>query len=244
MPGMHLYALPELFRIEARRLVAWSRLLVHGTVFLLAVGVAILSYRYLFNLGPIPPNIAANRFRTMWLIVHAGFASTALLTGAIQFNSKLRRRWPTFHRRTGRIYGSSCLIGASAGLILAMGSNAGPIASAGFGSLAVAWFYSTWLGWQRARTGQFASHRRWMIRSWALTLSAVTLRAYLPLSEMSGLPELPAYRAISFLCWIPNILVAELLLRREAANAQRRLPALPLLAGPDMSLPQRAGRPP
>lgn len=219
MPEMNLYALPELVRTEARRRSAWFRSMVSGTVVLAAIAIALLSYRYLLDIGPIPPNIASNRFRPVWLIAHAGFASTALLIGAVQFSGKARRSTPWLHRWVGRTYATACLLGAGAGLVLAIGSSAGPIATAGFGSLAIAWIYSTTLGWQRARTGQFASHRRWMIRSWALTLSAVTLRGYIAFAEMAAWPELPAYRAISFLCWVPNLLVAELLLRRDPSNA-------------------------
>jgi hypothetical protein len=224
VPEMHLHASRQPARFDIRRLAAPSHFLLRGAVFLLAIAVAIVSYRYLFGVGPVPPIIAANRFRTGWLILHVGFASTALLGGAIQFNSKVRQRWPQLHRRAGRIYAASCLIGACTGLILAMGSSAGPIASVGFASLAIVWFYSTWLGWQRAVAGRFASHRRWMIRSWALTLAAVTLRIYLPLAEVADLPEMPAYQAISFLCWVPNLIVAELLLRRGALAPQRRSP--------------------
>jgi uncharacterized membrane protein len=237
MPEMHLHALPQLLRIEVPRLAGWSRMAMRGTVFVLAAAIALLSYRYLLGIGPVPPIIAVNRFRTVWLIVHVGFASTALLTGIMQFHGRLRQRRPGLHRRMGRIYVSSCLIGAATGFVLAWGSSAGPIASVGFSSLAVLWFYATWLGWQRARTGRFASHRRWIIRSWALTLAAVTLRIYLPLSEIADLPELPAYRAIAFLCWIPNLFLAELLLRRETETSRRDFPARPTVA----SLPQEAG---
>lgn len=59
-----------------------------------------------------------------------------------------------------------------------------------------------------------------MIRSWALTLAAVTLRVYLPLVMALDLPFLPWYRAISFLAWVPNLIVAELWLRRADARGQ------------------------
>ena len=39
---------------------------------------------------------------------------------------------------------------------------------------------------------------------------------YLPLVEVFDLPFLPWYRAISFLAWVPNLMVAELWLRRRA----------------------------
>jgi uncharacterized membrane protein len=204
---------------DRRALVVRPRRLALGIVFLLAIAIALVSYRYLFDLPPIPPNIANNRYRTSWLVVHAGCAATALLVGAVQFSARLRRRRPAIHRWVGRIYVVACLVGGASGLVLAVGSVAGPVATAGFASLAIIWVLTSALGWRCARTGAFAAHRRWMMRSWALTLAAVTLRLYIPAFEALGLPELPAYRAISFLCWVPNLLAAELLLRRDGPAA-------------------------
>ena len=61
---------------------------------------------------------------------------------------------------------------------------------------------------------RFDDHRRWMIRSWALTLAAVTLRLYLPAVMILDWPFLPWYRAIAFLAWVPNLAIAELYLLR------------------------------
>ncbi len=56
-------------------------------------------------------------------------------------------------------------------------------------------------------------HRRWMVRNFALTFAAVTLRLWLPASVVSGIPFEAAYPVIAWLCWVPNLLAAELLLR-------------------------------
>lgn len=53
-----------------------------------------------------------------------------------------------------------------------------------------------------------------MIRSYSLTLAAVTLRIYLPLSLALGVPFANAYQVISWLCWLPNIILAEWVVRR------------------------------
>lgn len=190
----------------------------HAAIACLAVLIAAASYRYLFGDLAVPPLIAANRFRFSWLAMHAGFAATALLVGAAQFSRALRKARPALHRRVGRIYAVSCLIGAVAGFVLAIGSSAGPIASVGFGALAIAWSGTTLAGWRYALLRDFTSHRAWMIRSWALTLSAVTLRIYLFAAETAGLPQLPAYQAIAFLCWVPNLLAAEVLLQRGSGS--------------------------
>ena len=48
---------------------------------------------------------------------------------------------------------------------------------------------------------------------------AVTLRIYLPLSQMAGLPFDAAYQTISWLCWVPNLIVAEWIILRQRHTA-------------------------
>jgi hypothetical protein len=188
-----------------------------------AIGLA--SYRYLVPGAPggAPP-ILANRFTALGVLtVHAGFAASALILGPLQFLAGLRRRRPVVHRWVGRGYVACCLAAGLAGLLLAFGARTGPVSTAGFGSLAVIWLWTTAQGWLSARGRRFADHRRWMIRSYALTFAAVTLRLYLPLAFILPTGYDNTYRAISFLCWVPNLMVAELWLRRAA-------PARPLRA--------------
>jgi hypothetical protein len=65
---------------------------------------------------------------------------------------------------------------------------------------------------------RFVQHRAWMIRSFALTFAAVTLRLYLPLAALLSINFVDAYRAISFLAWLPNLLVVEIYLRSRKAS--------------------------
>jgi uncharacterized membrane protein len=189
----------------------------------LCLGIAVYSARYLLHPPRTPAQALDNALGVPWLFIHIAGAVTALLLGSLQFLPALRRRPSPPHRWVGRVYVLGCLIGGAAGLILAFGSSAGPIASAGFGGLAVTWIVMTLLGLHAALQGRFAKHRRWMIRSWALTLAAVTLRLYLPLVMALDLPFLPWYRAISFLAWVPNLVAAELWLRRTGSRV-RTLP--------------------
>ena len=153
--------------------------------------------------------------RPLVFLTHVVGGSTALALGVFQLATWRgpRRAW---HRRAGRVYVAACLAGAVAGLGLAVTSSAGPIASLGFGLLAVAWFGTTFMGWRTAVAGEFGKHRRWMIRSLSLTLAAVTLRLMLPMIPLTGLDFVEGYRAVAFLCWIPNLLVAEAWVRLAA----------------------------
>jgi len=179
-----------------------------------SIGVALFSYRYLASVGPLAPTIIANAFARPWLSLHVAGAATALLLVAVQFLPRVRATMPAVHRRIGRIYVASCLVGAVSGIALAFGSTAGPIATMGFGGLGIAWLVANLAGWQTARQRRFDRHRIWMIRSFALTFAAVTLRIYLGLRPLLGVDFLDGYRAISFLCWVPNLIVAEIVIHR------------------------------
>ncbi|HEX2817772.1 MAG TPA: DUF2306 domain-containing protein [Phenylobacterium sp.] len=189
---------------------------------LLSLGIAVGSYRYLLPGTPgIPPGIADNLMRHPWLILHAGLAATALTLGPFQFVTRLRTALPRVHRWMGRVYVFACLIGGAAGLMLAWGTSAGPIAQGGFGTLGVLWIVCAAQAWRLALARRFVEHRRWMVRSFALTFAAVTLRLYLPFAAMTDHSFMEGYRAISWLCWVPNLLIAELYLNW----ARLRIPA-------------------
>ena len=209
------------FELGVRR-VAWLMMWSIGAI--LCAGLALFSYRYLLQLDDVPPIIARNVLKNPWLLVHVAGAATALLVGPVQFSSGLRTRFRSIHRWIGRIYVLSCLVGGVGGFLLALGASTGPISTMGFGSLAIVWIVATSLAWRRAMQRRFIEHRAWMIRSFALTLAAVTLRLYLPMASFLPVHFDDAYRAISFLSWVPNLLVAELYLRHRALLKSTSLP--------------------
>jgi uncharacterized membrane protein YozB (DUF420 family) len=89
--------------------------------------------------------------------------------------------------------------------------------TAGFGTLAVAWLTCAALGLRAILRGDVAAHRRWMLRTFALTYAGVTLRLWLiVLIPLLGGDFLRAYLFTPFLCWVPNLVIAELLLRRTS----------------------------
>ena len=146
------------------------------------------------------------------LQVHVAASGVAMLVGAFQFFKPLRAKAPALHRWIGRIYVAACVIGGVAGGVIALSSTAGPIAGWGFLMLALLWVPFTLLALRAAMRRDFIAHERWMIRSFALTFAAVTLRIYLPVAITQNQGEFPldAYRAIAWLAWVPNLIVAEL----------------------------------
>ncbi len=189
---------------------------------LLALGVAGYAATVVIVPGLRPP-LVRSLFADWPIAAPAHFlgGAIALAVGAFQLNARLRARFIAIHRWLGRTYLLAIAVGGAASLALAMNSSAGPVARIGFGLLGVLWLVSTFNAYRYIRQRNVAEHRNWMIRSYALTLAAVTLRIYLPLSMIGGIPFAIAYPAIAWLCWVPNLLVAEWLVRsgRVAASS-------------------------
>ena len=153
--------------------------------------------------------------RALFAILHFGVGGLVLVIGPFQFVPAIRAGWPTLHRWMGRVYVLGCVGSGMAGFVLASNTNAGPVARTGFSLLAAAWLATTIMAFIKARQRNFNEHKRWMIRSYALTLAAVTLRIYLPASMIGfGMSFAQVYPAISFACWVPNAIIAELILRK------------------------------
>ncbi|MDQ2690535.1 MAG: DUF2306 domain-containing protein, partial [Chloroflexota bacterium] len=65
-------------------------------------------------------------------------------------------------------------------------------------------------------------HREWMIRNYALTLAGLMLRVWVPLSTSTGIDFTTAYMFIGWLCWVPNLFIAEWIIRRTRPAQRRR----------------------
>lgn len=194
-------------------------------VVLLAIEIAIVSMlRYVTGGDTPPPPVAANAFATPFLVIHVIAGMIALLVGPLQFVRRIRTRHPGVHRATGIVYMAACAIGAPAGFVIAVGTTSGSLAATGFATAAVLWPLFTWLGWRAVVGRRFGDHREWMLRSWAMTAAAITLRLMLPFSGLVlGLKFYTAYPVIAWLAWLTNLALTELYIRRT--RGARRDPA-------------------
>jgi uncharacterized membrane protein len=150
------------------------------------------------------------------LRLHIAGGMGALLAGPWQFSEKLRARRLNLHRWLGRFYLIEVGLGSIAGFAMSFVSEEGLPTHLGFGILAVLWFFTGLQAYRMVRRGNIEAHRQWMIRNFALTLAAVTLRNYLPLM-LFGLhwSFRASYITVSWLCWVPNLLVAEWMISRR-----------------------------
>jgi uncharacterized membrane protein len=190
--------------------MSFSRIsLIIAGIFSLIIGIT--SYRFLvLDMNLAFPNFGSHiSNRNITLLAHISAAPIALIIGAIQLLPKKRAKFPTLHRWLGRLYGIAILIGGISGLMLAINALGGAIAGWGFGLLAILWIAATAQAIRMAMTRNFIEHRKWMIRSFALTFAAVTLRIYLLGFVLAGVSYIPASVYIAWMCWVPNIIFAE-----------------------------------
>lgn len=179
--------------------------------------IALMSYRFLFmDLNLAFPEMPGHILdRKMIFIAHISASPVALVLGSVNLWERRRKKRPTAYRWTGRVYAVAILIGGLSGLGLAIGASGGTVATFGFGILSILWMGSTAQAVRFAMARDFKAHRRWMIRSFALTFAAVTLRLYLPVFMIFG--EMTYAQAsvwVAWLCWIPNLALAEWWVRR------------------------------
>lgn len=158
------------------------------------------------------------------LYLHITGMGTALAIGGLQFVPMLRRRKPRLHRAVGRVYMPAALVGSLAGGIFAVSLPAEPGLPAVLAIVGVAstTFAFTALGALRLWQGDYLAHGEWMIRSYSQTLSGTTLRMMIPLMDHAGLPWHENYLTALWMCWVPNLFVAELLIHYRRCRREGR----------------------
>ncbi len=137
---------------------------------------------------------------------HIFSSGIVLLCGAFLFSKHILKKWPKFHRLAGRTYVALLLlISAPSGLIMGFHANGGWSVQLSFLLLTPLWWWFTWKGLQSAMRKDFQTHRIWMIRSYALTFSAISLRVYQFLlgTFIVMEPEMQ-YLLVSWLSWLGN----------------------------------------
>lgn len=166
--------------------------------------------------------IGIDHWRTAFFI-HVYASMLVLFAGFSQFSKRLLKNNPRLHRTMGYIYVANVLlITGPAGLIMGFYANGGTVSRIAFVLLAVLWIFFTTMALVKAKQKNFKAHRNYMMRSYALTLSAITLRAWkYGITNTMTLPPMDVYRVVAWLGWVGNLVVAEYLIRRHQKNQRK-----------------------
>jgi uncharacterized membrane protein len=151
--------------------------------------------------------------------VHVFSSVLTLLAGFTQFSAEILRKHPRLHRTLGRIYAWDILaINFPAGVVMAVYANGHLPSKIAFLILDSLWFWFTLKAITEIKRGHVQAHRDYMMRSYALTLSALTLRTWkILLTNTTNLSQETIYMMDAWLGFVPNLLCAEwLILSRQA----------------------------
>lgn len=151
---------------------------------------------------------------SVWMPVfylHIITGMLAIAIGPFQFLQRFRDRSMKLHRKLGKTYVAAILLlAAPTGLYMAFYAEGGWLSTLGFVAMSALWFYTTLKALTEAKNGNIAAHKRWMIRSYAVTFSAVTLRLLVPaFSLLLQLDEQFVIVSTAWISWMLNLLVAE-----------------------------------
>jgi uncharacterized membrane protein len=110
------------------------------------------------------------------LMLHGLAGATALIAGAAQMSSRIRRTRTALHRALGKVYLGA--VSVSAPVAFYMGTSTLEPATIRFEQVFQAgfWLLSAWVAYACIRSGQMQLHKAWMMRSYAFTLIFITSR--------------------------------------------------------------------
>ncbi len=147
--------------------------------------------------------------------IHVFSSPIVIVCGLFQFSRWILNKYPRFHRASGYTYTIVVLlVTGPAAFVMSLYANGGYPAQVSFVLLSVLWLLFTFIALRKAKQQDYIAHVKWNMRSYALTLSAVSLRFYAYLFDVFNIDLGPreTYILIAYISWIPNLLFVELLI--------------------------------
>ena len=175
---------------------------------------------------PANPRISAS---PVPVVVHIVCALAYAVLGAFQFSAGLRRRWPAWHRKAGRLLVVLGLAVALSALWMTLfyprQLEGGSWPTCSGSPSGRAWPAASSLASPRSARGDVAGHRAWMTRAYALALGAGTQAFTQGIGEPIFGTSPVAVGLLLGAGWVINLAVAEYAIRRPTIHRTRRVTA-------------------
>lgn len=170
-------------------------------------------------------SLIQNKFWVATFYIHVFTCIICLFAGLTQFSKLILHNYPRLHRLFGRIYFYNIvLINFPAGVILAIYANGNMPGKLAFLTLAFLWLYFTVSAVFAIKKGNVQKHKEHMIRSYSLTLSAITLRLLKAfMSEYSNWSYNQIYIFDAWTALFLNLIIAELVIYYQIYRSKRKL---------------------
>ncbi len=202
------------FHMERESVQGASRRLRSKHVLFVVIGlmtVFVLWNNERFFLNPAAPEWA--HFGPIrWQLVPHGLGGTvALVFGAMQFSTRLRRRYRGLHRLIGKLYIGGTLVAAPVAVWMAFINS--PWFLVVFTIVqATTWMLFTLAAYVCIRRGAVAPHREWMIRSYSIVLIFLEGRVLMAIPALAR-HGMDAIVLVNWACLAVTLIVVECVLR-------------------------------
>lgn len=151
--------------------------------------------------------------------IHIAAGAFCIGTALVQFSRYILKKTKAIHRVSGKIYVVVVLfLGAPTGLYMSFFAKGSFWERALFMFMAGWWFITTLYGLGTIRKKNIIAHKIWMIRSYAMAMTAVTFRVYHILFYLLNWNHLENYELSLWISVVGNMLFAEWIIWRQSRN--------------------------
>jgi len=158
-----------------------------------------------------------SNFYNTCFYIHIAAGALCIGTALIQFSRYILKKTKAIHRFSGKIYVFVVLfLGAPTGLYMSFFAKGSFWERALFMFMAGWWFVTTLNGLTTIHKRNIVAHKVWMIRSYAMAMTAVTFRVYHILFYVIGWGHLENYELSLWISVVGNMLFAEWVIYRQS----------------------------
>ncbi|NRA11390.1 MAG: DUF2306 domain-containing protein [Crocinitomicaceae bacterium] len=153
--------------------------------------------------------------------IHVFTSPIAIVAGLLQFNRWIIKHKPKIHKVTGYCYVIVVLfITGPTAFIMSLYANGGRPTQSSFVILSTLWILFTWISYRKIRKGDVLNHIKWNLRSYALTLSAISLRFIAYLLDVYNIHLEPkeTYLVLAWSSWTINLVLVEIMILLKYPN--------------------------
>jgi hypothetical protein len=151
--------------------------------------------------------------------IHIFAGMLCITTALIQFSRYILKKSKAIHRWSGKIYVFVVLfLGAPTGLYMSFFAKGSFWERALFMFMAIFWFITTFNGLKVIHKKNVLAHKIWMMRSYAMAMTAVTFRVYHIVFYLVGWGHLENYEISLWISVIGNMLFAEYFIYRKSRS--------------------------
>ena len=160
-----------------------------------------------------------SNFYNTCFYIHITAGALCIFTALIQFSRYILKKSKAIHRISGKIYVAVVLfLGAPTGLYMAFFAKGSFWERCLFMFMAIWWFITTLNGLTTIHKRNIVAHKVWMMRSYAMAMTAVTFRVYYVILYLLDWQLLENYQFSLWVSVIGNMLVTEWIIYRQSKH--------------------------